>query len=89
LFYPYWKGRQIVPPLSKEVFYELLKLGMDLNDVLFILENGFDCGEKRRKNIIEKCLIRKNKVLKVVVELKVSKKGNEYWKIRHVGMYGR
>jgi len=70
----------LVPPLNKEVWHELMRLGMDLNDVLFILENGFDCGEKRRKNIIEKCLIRKNKVLKVVVELKVSKKGNEYWK---------
>ena len=86
---PEWQKRQVVPPLTKEVWYELLRLGMDLYDVAYILENGYDCPSgKRSKGIIEKCIRRRNKIIKVVVELKLSRRGIEYWKLRHVGEYG-
>lgn len=78
-----------MPPINKEVWQELIKLEMDLWDVVCVLEYGYDCPRSRRKkSIVEKCIRKKNKIIKVVVELKTSKKGNEYWKLRHVGMFG-
>ena len=61
-------------------------IGLDHHDVKEILENGFDCSiSKRRKDIEEKCLEKKGKIIKAVVEKMTSKSGIEYWRIRHVG----
>lgn len=64
----------------------MAELGLDLYDVKEILENGFDCPRsKRRKGIEEKCIKKKGKTIKVVVEKMTSKSGILYWRIRHVG----
>lgn len=64
----------------------MTELGMDFYDVKCILENGFDCPRsKRRKSIEEKCVKKRGKTIKVVVEKMTSKSGIEYWRIRHVG----
>ena len=86
--FPTYKGLRIAI-LSRMVDRELTELRLDLWDVKEILENGFDCPIGRRKlNIEEKCIRIGDKIIKVVVELKQSRTGIEFWKLRHVGMFG-
>jgi len=42
-----WKGKVPVP--TKSTYYELLKLGFDLYDVLTIVEEGKRCERSKRK----------------------------------------
>ncbi len=76
----------LIPTLSAT--RELLKLNMDLYDVLKILEKGFDCTESKRKSgVIERCVKKKNKIFKVVIvkdEWRWS--GEKIWTITHVGV---
>jgi hypothetical protein len=52
--YPTWKKHPLIPTLSAT--RELLKLNMDLYDVLEILENGYDCAKSKRKHeVLERC----------------------------------
>jgi len=77
--FPIYMGKPILP--SKTVMYELRDTGMDLYDVLHILEDGFDCYRSRRsKNIVERCETKGGKVLKVVVA-----DMHDHWKLIHVG----
>lgn len=48
---------------------ELEELSLDLLDVLEVLENGFECpsGGKRASGILEKCLRKGGKVIRIVV----------------------
>ncbi len=84
--YPAWKKRPIIPTLSAT--RELLKLNLDLYDVLEILENGFDCSKSKRKpEVFERCIKKKNKIFKVVVvkdEWRWS--GKKVWTLTHVGV---
>ena len=84
--YPAWKKSALIPTLSAN--RELLKLNMDLYDVLEILEEGTDCSKlKRRSGIIERCIKKKNKILKVVVvEDEWRWSGDKVWAIIHVGV---
>lgn len=82
--YPVWQGLPIIP--SDTAMRELFSLKLDLLDVKEILESGYDCAESGRKeNIIEKCLGKKGKVIKVVIA-----KGYNYslktecWVIIHI-----
>jgi hypothetical protein len=64
--YPGWKGLPIIP--SDATMRELFDSKMDLLDVKEILELGYDCAEsKREEGIIERCLDKKGKIIKVVV----------------------
>ena len=60
---------------------------MDLYDVMAILDEGFDCsGSKREPGVIERCVQRKKKILKVVVVEDVWRwSGEKVWTITHVG----
>lgn len=84
--YPTWKKCPLIPTLSAT--RELLKLNMDLYDVLKILEKGFDCTKSKRKSgVIERCVKKKNKIFKVVIvkdEWRWS--GEKVWTITHVGV---
>ena len=84
--YPAWKKRPIIPTLSAT--RELLKLDLDLYDVLEILENGFDCSKSKRKlEVFERCIKKKNKILKVVVvEDEWRWSGKKVWTLTHVGV---
>ncbi len=84
--YPTWKKHPLIPTLSAT--RELLKLNMDIYDVLEILEKGFDCAKsKRKQEVFERCVKKKNKIFKVVVvkdEWRWS--GEKVWTITHVGV---
>ena len=81
--YPKYKGKPVMP--SKRTIEELEEEGLDLDDVIEILEKGFDCSRSpREENIQEKCVQRKKAIIKVVVE-----NIGDYWKLKHVGSFKR
>jgi hypothetical protein len=81
--YPRYKGKPVIPDTERGVLSELVEEDMDLDDVVEILETGFDCSaSKRDRAILERCVQRKNRIIKVVVE-----EGDEYWGLRHVGSF--
>ncbi len=87
MLFPKYQGKEIVVPKSLQS--ELAQTGLTLLEVVYILENGFDCSRsKRRKGIVEKCFRYGNKVAKVVVESKLRWFGGEVWRLRHVGIIG-
>ncbi|MBI4174757.1 MAG: hypothetical protein HY517_03855 [Candidatus Aenigmarchaeota archaeon] len=84
--YPLFEGKPVIP--TKDAQHEMDELGLDLWRVKEILEQGYDCSKsKRAKNIVERCLFRKNKEVRVVAAL-VEFDGGEFWRIIHVGKTG-
>ena|SRR3990172_5537179 len=88
---PTWQGRPL--RISKRtVMQELVELGMDLWDVVEILEGGFDCPRSRRRGgVYERCVKRGRKTVKVVVEAGEEILPGErmpIWVLRHVGEFG-
>ncbi len=82
-----YKGRPLRP--TKSAYHELKNLGMDLYDVLRVLEEGYDCHKGRRKEgVTEKCLQFDDMAIKVV-----AAESYEYWSkqevyaIIHVGKF--
>jgi len=64
---PCWKGKIITS--SRRGYHDLAALGMDLWDVIEILKDGFDCSSsKRKKGTMEKCAIRGNHLIRVVLK---------------------
>jgi len=85
--YPEYKGKPIIP--SKHVQRELDDSDMNLWDVKQVLAFGYDCSRSRRKeNILERCVERDNKVLRVVVAL-VEWEEDAFWRLIHVGKSNR
>ena len=81
--YPRYKNLPIIP--SKHAQEEMDNLGISLHSVQMVLTRGFDCYRSKRKpNIIERCLLYKDKILKVVVAL-VEWQDNAFWRMIHVG----
>ena len=81
--YPSYQGKPVIPDYKRNVLSELEEERMDLDDVVEILETGFDCStSKREKGILERCVQKKHRIIKVVVE-----DGDEYWGLRHVGSF--
>jgi len=88
MIFPEWQGREIVI-FSRRVHQELEELGIDLWTVKYILEYGFDCSRsKRKKWIVERCIRKDRKVVKVVVKEFETFLGNRVWILLHVGMIG-
>lgn len=87
---PTWQGRAI-RIFGRTVMHELVQQNMDLWDVVEILKEGFDCKRSmRRKDIIERCMRKGRKVVKVVVqegEELLGKKRVRIWILRHVGKF--
>ena len=85
--YPRYKNLPIIP--SKHAQEEMDNLGLSLDSVKLVLESGFDCSTSRRKtDIREKCLLHKDKILKVVVAL-VEWDSKAFWRLVHVGKISR
>lgn len=81
--YPTYENKPIIPDYKRGVLSELEKELLDLDDVVEILEKGFDCStSKRDVAILERCIQKKDKIIKVVVE-----DAGEYWILRHVGSF--
>ena len=70
---------------TKRASQELWQLGLDLDDILVILEKGYDCSaSKRKKEVIEKCIAKGKKIIKIVLIDCES-----YWLLIHVGEFSR
>ncbi len=85
-----YKGLRIEVTLSAS--RELLHEDLDLDDVAEILEQGYDCGTgKRKEGVIERCMVRGVKVIKVVVAKTsvVYPDGfqEEVWRLIHAGKF--
>ena len=95
LYEPAYQGLPIITVQTrrgqKNVLDELVKYGMDLYDVEEILNEGYDCSRsKRRKGVLEKCIDRGNKTIKVVVQRGyIELDGKECWELIHVGKFSR
>lgn len=76
--------------VSRSAYSELLKENLDLHDVLEVLENGFS-PSKRRKGIVERCLVKGKKVIKAVVAMNERRypEGDteKYWTLIHAGRF--
>ncbi|MBI4344847.1 MAG: hypothetical protein HY555_04595 [Euryarchaeota archaeon] len=92
MFEPTWRGRPL-RVFRRAVMQELVELGMDLWDVVDILEGGFDCPRSpRREGVYERCVKRGRKTVKVVVEAgeeALPEKRISIWILRHVGEFGK
>lgn len=81
--YPCYGKKPLMLDHVSGVISELEEEDMDLDDVVHILENGFDCPRSKRKGgTIERCIQKKNRIIKVVVV-----ETDEYWLLRHAGSF--
>lgn len=72
--------------ITESAVKEAEKLGMNLDDIANLLAESYACEKGRRKSGIEERCVRNNgKLLKIVIELRTSKSGFDYWRIRHIG----
>ncbi|MFC1752556.1 hypothetical protein ACFL96_04085 [Thermoproteota archaeon] len=78
-----YKGLRI--EVSRSANHEMLKENLDIYDVLEVLEQGYE-PSKRRKDIVERCLVRGRKVIKAVVGLN-HRKEESYWTLIHAGRF--
>lgn len=53
-------------------------LRIDFSVIASILNDGYDCGMRRREGIVERCVRRKQGTIKIVVERIVSENGIPY-----------
>ena len=84
--YPLFEERPLIP--TKDAQKEMDEIGVDLWRIKETLERGYDCSKsKRAKNVVERCLFRKNKEIRVVAALVEFNEG-EFWRIIHVGKTG-
>ena len=56
-----------------------------------VLKEGYDCSRsKRRKGVLEKCIDKGNKTIKVVVQRgNIELDGQDCWELIHVGKFTR
>lgn len=81
-----WNGRRLLP--TRKASHEILELGLSIQEIIFVLNKGFDCASsKRQKGRVEKCFRRGTKLIRVVVQeselMYASEKEEVYW-IIHV-----
>lgn len=74
-----YNGKLIIP--TKTALDELSRINLNLYKIPEILENGFEI-RKRKENIIEKAITKRNKVINVVVA-----DIDSYYKLIHVGEF--
>ena len=90
---PCYKGKPLIPVQStrggKNILDELVRLRLDLFDVKDIAEHGYDCEQsKRRKGVVEKCIDKKRKTIKVVLQQSYCFT-TPVWEVIHVGEFTR
>jgi hypothetical protein len=86
MIYPLFRKLPLIP--SRSAMNELYDNDLDINDVLSVLEQGYDCAKsKRAKDVIARCIDQKRKTIKVVVVKSFNYSINsEVWVITHVGI---
>lgn len=79
--FPRYQKKEI--KATKDAAEEIWHLKKDLRDILEILEKGYDCSRsKRKKNILERCIRKGNKIFKAV-----AVDCNNYFLIIHFGKF--
>ncbi|MBI2128856.1 hypothetical protein HYU07_01320 [Candidatus Woesearchaeota archaeon] len=95
MYEPSYQGLPVITVQTrrgqKNVVDELVEYEMDLDDVVAILNEGYECSRsKRRKGVLEKCVDRGDKTVKVVVQRGfIELDGRECWELIHVGKFTR
>ena len=86
MIYPLYQNIPLIP--SRSAMTELYDNNMDLNDVLGVIESGYDCPKgKRSKEKIERCLDQKRKTIRIVIAKSYSDYfASEVWVVIHVGI---
>ncbi|MFH0714482.1 MAG: hypothetical protein V1847_01570 [Candidatus Diapherotrites archaeon] len=84
---PKFEGLKVIP--SRSAFRELCRQGMTIADAIRVLEEGFDCEvSPRKKEVLEKCVRKGRKMLKVVAVKSFNYSMNcECWLLLHVGIF--
>ena len=76
-FFPLYKEKPIIP--SKHAQHELVKHGLDLWDVVHILNFGYNCSKSRRApEIVEQCIEHNSLELRAVAAL-VEWEDKAFW----------
>lgn len=85
--FPAFRGLMVIPSASADK--ELAKLNMLLSEAVDVLRHGFDCqASKRKKGILEKCIRKNKKILKVVAVKSYNYSlDEECWLLIHVGVF--
>jgi hypothetical protein len=79
-----WKGRYLRP--SRHAFHEMVCLGMDLYDIVEILDAGMETGNPRAKCTVERYILQGRKIIRVVVIESYAHDIEEWvWLVKHVG----
>jgi len=74
-----------IKAITKSASEEAEELGFNLSDIGRLLADSYDCKtSKRKKGIEERCIRKDGKILRIVIELRTSKNGFEYWRIRQI-----
>ncbi len=72
--------------ITESASREAEEIGLNFDDIASLLANSYDCRKgKRKKGIEERCIRKNSKILKIVTELRTSKSGFKYWRIRQIG----
>lgn len=72
--------------VTESAMHEAEEIGLNLDDIARLLKDSYDCAKgARRKGVEERCVRTGGKILKIVIELKTSKSGFDYWRIRQTG----
>lgn len=74
-----WKNKPLIPDHNRNADAEMVELGVELYQIIELLENGTEVS-KRKKGIIEKWCHRGKNIYIVAIE-----DCDDYWLIRHVG----
>ena len=87
--YPKYQGLPISP--TRSATYEMMRHDLDLEHVLEVLVEGYDCSPGHRsRGVIERCLDVKGRTRKVVVVDSIDiYTGNRAWALIHVGIFSK
>jgi len=84
---PEWNGLPVIT--TRAAAYELDRLHFNIPDAIGVLEDGYDCARsKRKKNVLEKCVKKGNKAIKIVAARCYNNfLKKEAWLIIHAGKF--
>ncbi len=81
----FWDGREV--RYSTSAYHEMSRHGIDQHDILDVLELGKETVAKRTTGVVEKCLAKKQGLLKVVIAESFDYSGKQVvWTVIHVAL---
>ena len=83
---PLFQGIPLIP--SRAAMNEMFDFGINIESIMDILENGYDCAKsKRSKDTIERCIDKKKKAIRVVAVHSYNYSlETDVWVITHIGI---